>query len=54
MAAAQAAETFNSFFLKPTNEEWVMSNIKQMKTSKALGQNSVPINIIKISQQIIV
>ena len=44
----------NSFFLKPTNEEEVNSIIKQMKTNKAIGPNSIPTKILKMSQQIIV
>ena len=43
----------NSFFLKPTNEEEVTSIIKQMKTNKPLGSNSIPTKILKLSQQII-
>ena len=43
----------NSFFLKPTNEEEVNSIIKQMKTNKAIGPNSIPTKILKMSQQII-
>ena len=43
----------NSFFLKPANEEEVNSIIKQMKTNKAIGPNSIPTKILKMSQQII-
>ena len=43
----------NSFFLKPTIEEEVNSIIKQMKTNKAISQNSIPTKILKMSQQII-
>ena len=43
----------NSFFLKPTNEEEVNSIIKQMKTNKAIGPNSISTKILKMSQQII-
>ena len=43
----------NSFFLKPTNEEEVNSIIKQMKTNKAIGPNSIPTKILKMSQHII-
>ena len=43
----------NLFFLKPTNEEKVNSIIKQMKTNKAIGPNSIPTKILKMSQQII-
>ena len=42
----------NSFFLKSTNEEEVNSIIKQMKTNKAIGPNSIPTKTLKISQQI--
>ena len=41
----------NSFFLKPTNEEEVNSIIKQMKTNKAIGPNSIPTKVLKMSQQ---
>ena len=44
----------NSFFLKPTNKEEINSIIKQMKTNKALGPNSIPTKLLKMSQQIIV
>ena len=43
----------NSFFLKPTNEGEVNSIIKQMKTNKALGPNSIPTKTLKMSQQIV-
>ena len=44
----------NSFFLKPTNKEELDSIIKQLKTNKALGPNSIPTGIIKMrSQQVI-
>ena len=43
----------NSFFLKPTNKGEVNSIIKQMKTNKAIGPNSIPTKILKMSQQII-
>ena len=44
----------NQFILfKPTSEEEVTSIIKQMKTNKALGTNSIPTKILKLSQQII-
>ena len=39
----------NSFFLKPTSEEEVTSIIKQMKINKALGSNSIPTKILKLS-----
>ena len=32
----------NSFFLKPNKEEEVSSIIKQIKTNKAIGPNSIP------------
>ena len=43
----------NSFFLKPTNKEEVSSIIKQIKTNKAIGPNSIPTKILKMSQHII-
>ena len=43
----------NSFFLKPTNKGEVNSIIKQMKTNKAIGPNSIPTKILKMSQHII-
>ena len=43
----------NSLFLKPTNEEEINSIIKQMKTNTAIGPNSIPTKILKMSQQII-
>ena len=43
----------NSFFLKATNKEEVNSIIKQMKTNTAIGPNSIPTKILKMSQQII-
>ena len=43
----------NSFFLKPANEEEVNSIIKQMKKNKAIGPNSIPTKILKMSQHII-
>ena len=43
----------NSFFLKPNKEEEVSSIIKQIKTNKAIGPNSIPTKILKMSQHII-
>ena len=40
----------NSFFLKLTNEKEVNSTIKQRKTNKALGLNSISTKIPKMSQ----
>ena len=43
----------NSFFLKQINKGEVNSSINQMKTNKAVGPNSIPTKILKMSQQII-
>ena len=43
----------NSFFLKPASEEEVISVINEMKTNKSTGPNSIPTQILKISNQII-
>ena len=43
----------NSFFLKPASETEVISVINEMKTNKSTGPNSIPTQILKISNQII-
>ena len=43
----------NSFFLKPASEKEVISVINEMKTNKSTGPNSIPTQILKISNQII-
>ena len=39
----------NSFFLKPAFEREVISVIDEMKTNKSTGPNSIPTQILKIS-----
>ena len=43
----------NSFFLKPASKKEVISVINEMKTKKSTGSNSIPAQILKISNQII-
>ena len=43
----------NSFFLKPASEKEVISVINEMKTNKSIGPNSIPTQILKLSNQII-
>ena len=43
----------NSFFLKPAAEKEVISVINGMKTNKSTGLNSIPTQILKVSNQII-
>ena len=43
----------NSFFIKPASEKEVISVINEMKTNKSTGLNSIPTQILKISNQII-
>ena len=43
----------NSFFLKRASEKEVTSVINEMKTNKSTGPNSIPSQILKISNQII-
>ena len=43
----------NSFYLKPASEKEVISVINEMKTNKSTGPNSIPTQILKISNQII-
>ena len=44
---------FNSFFLKPAFEKEAISAINEMKTNKSTAANSMPTQILKISNQII-
>ena len=43
----------NSFFLKPAPEKEVITVINEMKTNKSRDPNSIPTQILKISNQII-
>ena len=43
----------NSFFLKPTTKKEVIPVINEMKTNKSTVHNSIPTQILKISNQII-
>ena len=47
------ASVLNSFFLKPASEKDVISVINEMKDNKSTGPNSIPTQILKISNQII-
>ena len=43
----------NSFFLKPVTEKEVLSAFNEMKTNKSIGPNTIPTQILKISNQIV-
>ena len=43
----------NSFFLKRATENKFISLINEMKTNKSTGPNSIPTQILKISNRII-
>ena len=40
----------NSFFIAPTNNEEVLSEIKNLKTGKSPGPSSIPIKFLKLFQ----
>ena len=51
--AVKKDSVLKSSFLKPATEKEVKAVINEMKTNKSSGPNSIPMQILKISNQII-